>query len=220
MRVAAFVLIAAMSVPAGSFVSRLMRDTNSRAVTRKATTEFEGKKYDAAVADFRTASALAPGSESGFNLGTSLVGAGKFEQGSEILTPLTARPEFAANAFYNRGYSALGASAYDYAIRDYIEALKLDPSDKDAKRNLEIALKKKEQQQQRQQGGGGSQPQPQPNQNQGQSQQKPEPNQQQSQPAKKNETEAEALLRAAEEQEKEEMSRLRKAKAAPEKIGW
>src|SRR5207249_3296931 len=78
-----------------------------------------------------------------FNLGTAQIAAGNREQGSSTLARAMENPGLRADALFNRGNSALAANAFDYAIHDYVEALKLHPKDPGAKRNLEIALAKK-----------------------------------------------------------------------------
>jgi len=122
-----------------------------------------------------------------------------------------------ADALYNRGNSALASKAYDYAIRDYIETLKLRPGDARAKRNLEIALLRK---QSMQQSSGGDQKNPKGSQ-QGQQQQNQQPRagqKRENQP--KGDANAEALLRAVQQQEQEELSRMKKGREEQKRVGW
>jgi hypothetical protein len=122
-------------------------------------------------------------------------------------------PRLRADALYNRGTSALGAKAYDSAIRDYVDVLKLRPNDAATKRNIEIAraLKRAMEQQQRQrQGSGGPKPQS----------QKPQPQANGERPEKQGETDLDALLRSVQQQEKEELSRMHRAKGEKLRVGW
>jgi Ca-activated chloride channel family protein len=56
-----------------------------------------------------------------------------------------------ADALYNIGNSLYRAGNYQEALKSYVEALKIDPFDKDYKHNLELALLKQQQQQQQKQ---------------------------------------------------------------------
>ena len=123
-----------------------------------------------------------------------------------------------ADALYNRGNSALAANSYDYAIRDYTDALRLRPSDLATKRNLEIALNRKAQAQQSQ---SGQQKNPQgssPQQQQQSNQHRPSTGSQQRQP--QHDANAEALLCAVQQQEQEELERMKRARAARGRVGW
>jgi Ca-activated chloride channel family protein len=88
-----------------------------------------------------------------FNLGAALYqqqqwarGAEQFERAAEMLPD-----EHQAAAHYNLGNCQYRAGRYDQAVESYRRALRLDPSDRDAKHNLELALKKLSEQEQQQQ---------------------------------------------------------------------
>jgi tetratricopeptide (TPR) repeat protein len=185
------------------------RDSNSHASNAKGVEAFASKKYVDAVKAF---SKEKPSPQASFNLGTSQIAAGNREQGSNTLNKALQDPKLRADAWFNRGSSALAAKSYDYAIHDLTEALKANPRDAAAKRNLEIAIARKRQSQQ-QSGGSdrnkqGSSPAPQPDVTpNGQQQQKGDPN-------------AEALLRSVQEQEQEELARMHRARPDRARIGW
>jgi tetratricopeptide (TPR) repeat protein len=185
------------------------RDSNSHAANAKGVDAFAKKKYTAAAQAFAKEK---PSPASAFNLGTAQIAAGDRETGSSTLQKAIADPRLRGDAWFNRGVSALNSKSYDYAIHDFKEALKANPSDGAAKRNLEIAMAKKRQSQQ--QAGGankdkqGTSPAPQPS---------PTPNGQQQQ---KGDPNAEALLRSVQEQEQEELARMHRARPDRARVGW
>jgi Ca-activated chloride channel family protein len=193
---------------------RATRDTSSHAAASRGVTAYMKKKYDEAITGFARANALRPTPQSAFNLGTAQIAAGKQEEGSTTLQKALADHRLRADALYNRGNSALAAKAFDYAIRDYTETLKLRPSDANAKRNLEIALQRKQQdEQQKQQKAGGKQDQPQ--------QPQPKPGQgNKDQQKPKSDPNVEALLRSVQQQEREELSRMNRPRPERLRVGW
>jgi tetratricopeptide (TPR) repeat protein len=211
MKVFAILLIAGLP-----FVQRLTRETNSHASTARGVKQFAAKKYAEAQKSFATSASIAPTPARSFNLGTSQIAAGNREAGSSTIAKALADPALRADAHFNRGNSALAANAFDYAIRDYSDVLRLQPADTAAKRNLEIALRRKQAMQKQQGGGNGSQkdqgPQP---------QQKPQPSPQQGgtqQP--KNDPNVEGLLRSVQQQEQEELSRMHRPSRERVHVGW
>jgi tetratricopeptide (TPR) repeat protein len=188
--------------------------TNSHAASKRGSEQFARGQYDAAVKSFADAAALKSTPETAFNLGTAQIAAGKRAEGANTLDKAMENAPLRAETLYNRGNSALASKAYELAIRDYVAALKLNPKDAAAKRNLEIALQQNQSQQSR-----GSQPQ----QQQQPQQQKPQPqpsqaNQQREQ--KQQESDAESLLRSVQQQEQEELARMKKARGEAARIGW
>jgi Ca-activated chloride channel family protein len=203
------------------------RDTNADAAAKRGAAQYGKKHYDQALQSFRKARSLHPTSRSGFNVATTEIAAGQLEQGSTDMTAALRDPELRADALYNRGNSALSAKSYDAAIRDYIDSLRIRPSSIPAKRNLEIALDRKAQQQkqenekqQQDRGGqGGQQP--------ASGKQKPAPGTTPTQAPlpqqgqqKADRVDVDSLLRSIQQQENEELSRMRKARPEPRKIGW
>jgi tetratricopeptide (TPR) repeat protein len=185
------------------------RDTNSHAATARGAKAFAQKKYPAAVDSFRKANGIAPTPARAFNLGTAEIAAGNREAGSSTLAAAMKQPTLRADALFNRGNAALAASAYDYAIRDYTDALKLRPADPAAKRNLEIALRKRSMQQQS--GGGGEG---------GESQQPPKAKPRAQEEQAKSDPNTEALLRSVQQQEQEELSRMNRPARRKAHVGW
>jgi len=194
-------------------IAQLWRDTNSHASTSHGVKAFAQRKYADAVKDFASANSISPSPRRAFNLGTAQIAAGNREQGSSTLGKAMRTPELRADALFNRGNSALASSAYDYAIRDYADVLRLRPKDPSAKRNLEIALARRSQQQQRSGGSRypqkGSSPHPQKQNTDA------APNDQQ-----KKDADVEALLRSVQQQEQEELTRMHRARGEKVHVGW
>jgi len=192
--------------------------TNSHAATSRGVAQYQHGNFKDAAASFAGADARRHSPQTAFNLGTAQVAAGNREQGSQTLAKAMSDPKLRADALYNRASSALAANAFDPAIRDYTEVLRMRPNDLQAKRNLEIALRKKSEQQ-KQSGAGGQQKQQgaQPQQNQAKN--APAPGGKNAQQPK-GQTDAEALLRAVQQQEQEELSRMRRTRPDPARVGW
>jgi tetratricopeptide (TPR) repeat protein len=211
MRVFAILLLAGLP-----FMANLTRETNSHAATARGVKQFAEKKYAEAQTSFAKSSSVASTPARSFNLGTAQIAAGNREAGSATIAKALADPSLRADALFNRGNSALAANAFDYAIRDYSQSLRLRPTDAAAKRNLEIALRRKEAMQKQQGGGNGSQ------QNRGpQPQQKPQPSPQQGgQQQPKSDPNVEGLLRSVQQQEQEELQRMHKPSREKLHVGW
>lgn len=200
----------------GLDLARVWRETNSHAATARGVKQFATKKYAEAQKSFATATTIASNPTRAFNLGTSQIAAGNREAGSSTIAKALTDPSLRADALFNRGNSALSANAYDYAIRDYSQTLRLRPSDAAAKRNLEIALRRKQAMQKQQGGGSGSQqdrgPEP---------KQKPQPSPQQGGPQQpKSDPNADGLLRSVQQQEQEELARMHRPSRERLHVGW
>lgn len=207
MKLAIALLAAAVSL--GPF----WRDTNSRASSERGRKAYETKEYAQSADAYKRAQELAPSTVGAFNLGTAQIAAGQREEGSATIAKALEDPNLTADAYFNRGNSALASKALDHAVSDYIQALKANPKHEAAKRNLEIALARRESQRR-----AASQQQQQKQQQQQQQQQKPQPNQGQQKP-RPGQMDLDALLRSVQQQEQEELRRM-KAKAGEARIGW
>lgn len=206
---AALFLIAALSI------APFLRESNSHAAAKRGEKAYAGSKYAAAVAAYAEAQKLAPSPRGAFNLGTAQIAAGDRQNGSTTLGAAMTDPALRADAFFNRGNSALAAKAFDHAVRDYTEVLKIRPNDAAAKRNLEIALIRQKQDQQS--GASGNENSSQDKEKQQQKEQSPGSDGQQ-QP-KPGDIDLEALLRSVQQQEQEELRRM-KGRAGEAKVGW
>jgi len=190
------------------------RETSSRAASERGMQAYGKKEYAQAAQAFARAHELAPTPQSAFNLGTARIAAGDREQGSAALEQAIQDPALRADAYFNRGNSALASKALDHAVRDYVEALKANPNHAAAKRNLEIALHKREQERRNasasaeKQQQQGQQPQPRPQAAGGQQQPKP------------GQVDHDALLRSVQQQELDELRRMRGKAAGEGRVGW
>ncbi len=127
------------------------------AKNRKGNQFYAQKKYAEAEKEYLDAQVKNPGNPAIlYNLGNSLIRQEKFGPGVKALDQAIESGDKAAkkNSWYNKGNALFGMGAYRDSANAFIEALKLDSSDKDAKHNLELALMKlKEEERQKQQSG-------------------------------------------------------------------
>jgi Ca-activated chloride channel family protein len=129
----------------------------------------QGKYLDAEKAYLEAQSGMPGRPELSYNLGNSLIKQKKYEQALQALQDSVRKgsPELQENSWYNVGNALFDIGKLKESAQSYIQALRLNPADRDAKHNLELALKKIEEQKQQQ-------PQQNQDQNQGPEQKKPE----------------------------------------------
>jgi Ca-activated chloride channel homolog len=142
---------------------------------------FEQGRYQDAERAYLEAQAILPAQpELSYNLGNTLIKQKKYDQALPSLRQSIAKGDKGVqiNSWYNTGNAHFDAGNYGDAAQAYIQALRLNPADRDAKHNLELALKRMQDQQQ-------GQKQQQPDQKQGQTQQKPDESGQKEGPARK-----------------------------------
>ncbi len=128
---------------------------------------FADAAYDDAVQEYSAAKAADQAlAEPYYNSGNAYHNQGDFKEAINQTQEALRRADdaLAQQAFYNLGNSYYLTEDWAAAIKAYQEALVLDPTDQEAKYNLELALQqlqRAQQQQQQQQNGEGE---PQPNQ--------------------------------------------------------
>lgn len=185
---------------------------------------YQDKEYDKAADQYRKALEQQPGlAAAKYNLGHALYKAGKKEEAiTAYKDAMEALPNATdqSNAWYNQGVAWQNMQKLKECISAYKESLRLDPTNQDARQNLQQALKQMEQQQQQQQKNKNeeqkkdSKQQEQPQQPDQQNKQK-EPRQQ---PSKISRQEAENRLKALLQQEKALQDKLnRQHQASPVK---
>jgi len=137
---------------------------------------FAREEYDEALTAYRQAQVVEPDlAEPYYNAANAYNRQGQVDgalaQTEQALK--TAQGTLAAQAWYNLGNAYFDAQQWDQAIEAYKSALRLSPTDRDAKHNLELAQQYQQQAQQQQQGQGDQQN----RQNQGEGQQSQSENQ-------------------------------------------
>ena len=100
--------------------------------------------FNEAAGHYRSAEIDRPGSPvAAYNLGTALVTGKNYEQAfpklDEAASKLTGLE--LAKAYYNIGNGLFGAGKFQEAVGAYKKTLEINPNDRDAKYNLELALK-------------------------------------------------------------------------------
>jgi len=137
------------------------------------------KRYDEALERYDRAGKLAPGSPViDLNIGNALYGKGDYEKAYERYRQAFSAKErsLAQGARFNAGNAHFAQEKWQEAIQQYKEALRLDSADRDAKKNLELALQRlQEQQQQKQQDQNQQQDKNEQQQNQNQQNQNQQP---------------------------------------------
>lgn len=114
---------------------------------------YKQKDFNQAATHYRSAEIDRPGSPvAAYNLGTALVAGESYDEALRKLMESTAKltgPDL-EKAYYNVGNGLFGSQKYQEAAGAYKKALEIDPADRDAKYNLELALKKLQEQKQQQ----------------------------------------------------------------------
>jgi tetratricopeptide (TPR) repeat protein len=188
---------------------------------------FNQGKYEDAEKAYLAAQADDPGRpEVLYNLGNSLIKQKKYQEGVQSLGQAVSKGDKGTRekGWYNTGNALFSAGKYQESADAFIQALKLNPSDRDAKHNLELALVKLKQQQKseksqqqqnakndarekpqsRQKNAGSTQPPP---------DSKPQPDQSARRDASITKDQAMHLLDAMQNQEKEEQRKLLERRA-------
>jgi len=114
---------------------------------------FTEGRYEEAEKAYLEAQVKSPGKpEILYNLGNSLIKQGKYPNGIQALhqSADTGDARIKTDSLYNTGNALYSMGDFKGSAESFIEALKLDPADKDAKHNLELALQKLQQQQKEQ----------------------------------------------------------------------
>lgn len=131
----------------------------SASSARDALKLYDEGDYLGALAKFREELEKSPSPSLYYDVGNSLYRLDKFEEAVRhyMGSVEEAGPSLEMNARYNTGNCLFNDGNMEGAIEQYIEALKLNPADEDAKHNLELALRRlQESQQSPQEGQGGN----------------------------------------------------------------
>jgi tetratricopeptide (TPR) repeat protein len=112
-------------------------------------------KYEEAEKAYLDAQVKSPGKpEILYNLGNSLIKQKEYDRGLQALRQSMGKgnEDVKRNSWFNGGNALFHMGNYKDATESYIQALRLDPSDQDAKHNLEMALRELKQQEQQSSG--------------------------------------------------------------------
>ena len=142
MRIAVVLMLASsVLVPFGGSAHRRTEEGNR---------QYTEGNYPEALRSYTEAQVKSPeAAELFYDLGNVFFRQDDFERASEAYTRalLMASGEFEGAVAYNLGNAKFRLQEYPEAVKAYERALGADPSDLDAKRNLELALRAQQQQQ-------------------------------------------------------------------------
>ena len=115
---------------------------------------YKDQKFTDAEVNYRKALEKEQGLIQGhFNLGNSLYKQGKYDESAKEFESAALKADQKDTrgfAYYNIGNAQLKEQKYQDAVKSYVESLKLNPTDQEAKYNLSYALEKLKEQQQQQ----------------------------------------------------------------------
>jgi len=136
-------------VPSGQSIAQTHRD-----LVKKGNESFHKGQYGDAEADYKKALQVKPGSATAnFNLGDAYYKQKRFQEAGRSFGTFASSPneeDARAKAFYNAGNSLFKENKFKESIEAYKQALRINPSDDDARYNLEMAKLRQQQQQQQQ----------------------------------------------------------------------
>lgn len=183
------------------------------ALIKKGNAAYNNKQLDIAIDQYKKAIELNPsGNKASFNLGNALYKNGNTEDAVKAYESAIANSQQAidkSKAWYNTGVVLQNKNKLPECIDAYKNALKQDPTDEDARLNLQMAIQKQQQQKQKE----DAEKKKDKPQKEKQEKEQPKP-----QPNKMTKKEAEEKLKALMQQEKNLQDKLRKVDAAsPEK---
>jgi tetratricopeptide (TPR) repeat protein len=217
-RAAALLALALLAVPGRPAAAA---DSAAAARNNEGNRLYNQRRYDEALKMYTDAQAVRPEApELHYNIGNVLYRKQEFDKAAEEYRKAEAArdPALSQAAVFNRGNALLAQQRLPEAIQAYVQALRADPADADAKRNLELALRllkerQKQQSEKEQDQEGKKPPQPQePREGGGEPPQAPP----QRRPGQMTEEEARQVLEALKEQEREGIRRNARA-AVPER---
>lgn len=174
LRTRAYVLICGLPV---FILTAAFLPSSTSDVNRQGNKNFEDKKYEAALERYLAAQVRNPddaivrynSAAALYELGQYKEASEAYQAGLELASKQTSLPEeaFRLDLFYNYGNSLYRLGKFDEAMNAYKAALDIDPSDEDAKYNLEVLQKtknkfeKENQEKKQEERGGGQEPEPQ-----------------------------------------------------------
>lgn len=126
---------------------------NAKKMVRKGNKLFDKGKYSDAEVQYRKALEKDPKFEKGtFNLGDALYKEKNYDEAGKHFLDISKKSKsdnLKAKSWYNLGNVLMQKKQYEKSIQSYINSLRINPKDYNAKYNLEYARKKLKQQQQK-----------------------------------------------------------------------
>ncbi len=126
-----------------------------RSLVRDGNDQYDDQKFEDSEVSYRKALDQDQGLIEGrFNLGNALYKQKKLDESAREFEQAAIKfgdKKTQASAYYNLGNTHLQAQKYPEAVQSYVQSLKLNPNDADAKYNLSYSIEKMKQQQQQQQ---------------------------------------------------------------------
>jgi len=128
---------------------------SEKKLVREGNDLFEEENYSEAEIEYRKSLTEKPGYYKGtFNLGDAMYKQENYEESGKLfdeVAELSDDSNIKASSYYNLGNSLLSENKFKESIEAYKKSLRLNPTDADAKYNLEYARKKLNEQEQQQQ---------------------------------------------------------------------
>jgi Ca-activated chloride channel homolog len=155
----AIALVIATSLLAPAAIRSAMADSAASRNRQGNKLYGEGKFQDAEKA-YLDAQAVEPGRpELLYNMGNTLLRQKKFDQAVQALHQAINKGNrgLQGNSWYNLGNAFFENGKFKEAVESYVQTLKINPADREAKQNLELALKKLQQKKSQSSGGGSGQ---------------------------------------------------------------
>jgi Ca-activated chloride channel homolog len=207
---------------------------------RQGDKDFTNGKFKEAELNYHRAQEKGRNDQTTYNLGNAIYKQQRYDEALEAygkIADKTQDKSLKSSSLYNQGNTHFYKNEYEKSIEDYKNALRLNPNDLDAKRNLALAKRllekqkqeeeKKKQQQNKDQNKDPNKDKNQQNQdkndqNQDKNQQQNQQNQQQSQqnqqqpnPQDMKKEDAKRMLQIMDDEERKVQQRLQKGKAQP-----
>ncbi len=208
---------------------------------RKADRNYLNNDYKSAEENYTKAQKAERTSKGDYNLANSIYQQQRYEESAKQYGDIAAKTQdnkLKFNSLYNKGNAHFWKKEYDKAIDSYKNALRMNPNDMDAKKNLALAQRMLQQQQQQQkdkenqdknnknndkdkQNEQNQDPNQDPNekdkqnQNPKQPQQNPQQNPQQPSQQEMKKDQARQILQIMDDEERKVQQRLRKGKPKP-----
>ncbi len=117
---------------------------NAHDLLKKADSEYESKKYDNAEESYSAAKLLKKSEVTDYNLANTTYKKKKYKDATKLFEGVidkSSDPSLRQKAYFNKGNAHFQSKEYTDAANAYKEAIRLNPSDEDARKNYALAKK-------------------------------------------------------------------------------